>query len=86
MMRKLQKNENGFSAVEIVLVLVIIVLIGAVGWLVYKDNHKNTTTSAKSTSASTKSSTSTSTKTTTTPAATNPYAGWKTYCDTQSST
>jgi len=85
-MRKLQKNENGFSAVELVLVLVIIVLIGAVGWLVYKDNHKNTTTSAKSTSASTKSSTSTSTKTTTTPAATNPYAGWKTYCDTQSST
>ena len=39
-MGKLKKNESGFSVVEVVLVLVVIALIGTVGWLVYR----NTTT------------------------------------------
>ena len=74
-MGKLQKNELGFSVVEIVLVVVVIALIGTVGWLIYKNHHK-TTTAAVTTTSSTKPTTST--KTTTTTATTNPYSGWKT--------
>lgn len=33
-------SEKGFSAVEVILILIIVVLIGAVGYLVYKDHHK----------------------------------------------
>lgn len=36
----MKTNENGFSAIEILIVLVIVGLIGAVGWLVY-DRQKN---------------------------------------------
>jgi len=41
-MNRIKNNESGFSAVEIVMVVVIVSLIGAVGFLVYKDNHKKT--------------------------------------------
>jgi hypothetical protein len=75
-MLKIYKNEKGFSAVEIVLVLVIVVLLGAVGWLVYKDHHKSKTVASVTTVSTTKPAASTSTKTTTTP---SPYAGWKAY-------
>jgi len=44
-MNKVSRNEKGFSAIEIVLVIVVIALIGAAAWLVYKDHHKTTTTS-----------------------------------------
>lgn|GEM_PF-1803979 len=56
-MGKIHKNERGFSAVEGILVLIIIVLVGVVGWFVFK-NHKKTPV------------TNTSTSTTQTPAAT----------------
>jgi len=49
-MSKISKNENGFSAIEIVLIIAVLVLIGLVGWLVYKDHHK-TTPVAQSSSA-----------------------------------
>lgn len=42
-MSKLSKHQQGFSAVETVLVLVIIVLIGLVGWFVYNNHRKSTT-------------------------------------------
>ncbi len=45
-MGKLQKNESGFSAVEIVLVVVIVALIGVVGYMVYKNHYKSTTTTS----------------------------------------
>jgi len=38
-------EESGFSVVEVMIVLLLLVLIGAGGWLVYKGNHKTTTTS-----------------------------------------
>lgn len=38
----MKKNENGFSAVEIIIVIVILGLVGTVGWLVY-DRHKSKT-------------------------------------------
>jgi len=62
----MRNNQKGFSAVETILALTVIILIAVVGWLVYKVDHK---TSGK---------TSSSSVTTTT---TNPYAGWKTYSD-----
>jgi hypothetical protein len=63
-MKKFRNNEAGFSVIELVLALAIVVLIGISGWLIYRDHHKSTTTTTKSTSVSTTS---------------NPYAGWNTY-------
>ena len=40
-MNQLKINEKGFSSVEFILVIIIIALIGAVGWIVYKDHHKS---------------------------------------------
>lgn len=82
-MQRINKDESGFSVVEVILVVVIVALIGVVGWLVYKDHHKTTTASTANNTSSnqpatttkTTSTTSTSTKTT----STNPYAGWNTY-------
>jgi len=64
---KLHKDNKGFSAVETIMIPVIVILIGLVGWLVYKNNHK--------TNVATSNTKSTSTTTTTT---SDPYAGWKT--------
>ena len=92
-MGKLQNNETGFGAVEVVLLVVIVALIGVVGWLVYKDQHKNATVSTINTStnkpaAPTKTTTATSTQqtrsapTSTCPSLTNATqvpSGWQTY-------
>ncbi len=91
-MGKLENNQKGFSAIEIVLVVVILALIGVVGWLVYKNRHQSTNTvnSAKtstntpavSSNAPAKTSTPTSmpTHATTTPTFTSgPQSGWETY-------
>jgi hypothetical protein len=58
-MKKLQKNESGFSAVEVLLAILILVVIGGIGYMVYHNNHKTvgatnaaSTTSIKSTSTS----------------------------------
>ncbi len=77
-MGKIRKNEEGFSVVEVVLVLVIVGLIGVVGWFVYNNHNKKTTPSV---------STNTTTKSSTTPAKTttpDPYSGWKTYTSSNS--
>jgi len=39
----MKKYQQGFSAIEVVLVLVVVGLVGAVGWLVY-DRQQNTET------------------------------------------
>jgi hypothetical protein len=41
-MKSLNKNEQGFGTVEIIMLVVIIVLIGTVGYLVYKNHHQPT--------------------------------------------
>lgn len=38
-MNKLKQNESGFSAVELLLVLVIVVLLAVVGWFVFTHNY-----------------------------------------------
>ncbi len=50
-MYKYSKNENGFSAVETILIVVIVILIGVVGWLAYKDHSKTTTNYVATTSS-----------------------------------
>ena len=71
-MNKIQRNEQGFSAIEFIMVFVIIVLIGAVGYFIYK-NHHQAVKVVTVTKTVTKPSTTTSTSSTT-----NPYAGWRT--------
>ena len=80
-MGKLNKDSKGFGVVELLIIIVIIVALGLMGWYVYK-NHKTTpyTAIASKTTTTTKSpittNSSSPTKITT---ITNPYAGWKTY-------
>jgi len=63
MIKKL--NNQGFSTVEIVIIVVVIVALASVGWLIYNNEHK--ATSSISTSSSVTNSTK-STTTTTAPA------------------
>lgn len=65
----LSKHESGFSVIEAFLILIIVALVGGVSFVVYKDNHKINTAAAITTTA------------TTSTVQTNPYAGWKTFCD-----
>ena len=76
-MGKVRKNEAGFSALEVVLVLVIVSLISAVGFMAYENQHK-TKTASFATATTTKPATQIPAQTTT-PAPTDPYAGWKTF-------
>jgi hypothetical protein len=54
-MKKLRKNEFGFSVVEVALVIVILALLGLTSWAVDKSHHKVTVT--PTTSAKTQNST-----------------------------
>jgi prepilin-type N-terminal cleavage/methylation domain-containing protein len=70
-MSKLKKDSNGFSAVELIMALVIIALIGAVGWLVYKNHHNDTSTTTSSAIPAIPVKPNESVA--------SPYAGWNTY-------
>ncbi len=66
-MGKLRNNEKGFGTVEIILIVVIVALIGVVGWFVYKNHNKTTSTSTTTANTTTtKPTTQTSTPTPTT--------------------
>jgi hypothetical protein len=71
-MKKLRNDQQGFSAVEIILVVAVIVLLGLVGWMVHKNQNKTATAKTANT-VKTKS---------TAQAAADPYKGWKTYTAT----
>lgn len=70
-MGKLKNNQKGFSAIEAIMLVVIVALIGAVGWMVYKDRHKTTVTTT----------TTQPTKTSSTPTSQQPTANTTTYTD-----
>jgi Tfp pilus assembly major pilin PilA len=90
---KLKYNQKGFTAVEGLLIVLILVVIGAVGYMVYHNEHKTKIVNATSTSSnkpatSTKTTTATTTKQTssapssTCPSITNAAqvpSGWQTY-------
>jgi hypothetical protein len=62
-MSKIQKSEQGFSSVEAMLILVIIVLIGIIGWFVYKDHQTATNTTKTNVTATNNHGPSTKTTT-----------------------
>jgi Tfp pilus assembly major pilin PilA len=67
-MNKTTKHQSGFTVVEFLIIIVVLAVIGGVGYLVYKKHHKTdktTTASAKQTAPQ--------------PAKSDPYAGWKSY-------
>ncbi len=66
-MSTINKNNNGFTVVEFLLVLVTIAIIGVAGFFVAK--HVNDSSHKKPTS------------TAVTLVTTSPYSGWKNYCD-----
>src|SRR5437868_411351 len=43
-MGKLRRNETGFGIVEALLILIIVGLVGIVGWLAYRSHHETTIT------------------------------------------
>jgi len=53
-MGKLQDNQSGFGAVGVMLVIIVLALVGVVGWMVYKNHPKavsrSTTTLSKTSS------------------------------------
>jgi hypothetical protein len=66
-MSKISENKKGFGGVELFVVVVLVVLLGATGWLVYKREHKTLPLSGASTLQT----------------VTNPYATWKSYTDSK---
>jgi len=66
-MNKIRKNEQGFSALELILVILIIGILCVAGYFVYK-NHKNTKTSSSVAPYITK-----------TASTNNSTLGWKTF-------
>ena len=83
-MGKLQNNQHGFSAIEGLLILIAVAIIGGTGWYVYNANKK-ANTSYNSASQSSQSTVKfakrkTAATTTVTPnQSSDPTAGWATY-------
>ena len=78
-MGKISKPQAGFSAVEAMIIILVLAVVAGAGYLVYKNHHKTKTTTPPI-SSTTKTTMATKTATTA-----DPYAGWKSYCDTATS-
>ena len=67
-----QRNQQGFSIVELLLVLILLSVVGGIGYVVYTGHHKTVTANTAPAPAAH----------TTTTARVDPYAGWQQYCST----
>ncbi len=76
----MKQNQKGFSVVEILIVIVVVGLLGTVGWLVYdrQSSHKQALTD-KTTPSSNDTKKPTTPATTTETPKTDPYADWQSY-------
>jgi len=72
----MKQNQKGFSVVEILIVIVVVGLIGAVGWLVYDRQHSQNKQES-STTTTDNSKVTDATK----PTPADKYADWATYKD-----
>jgi len=70
----MKKNERGFSVIEFILILIVIALLGGVGWYSYK--HKNGASKVKDDSSQQNSSTKKSTETEAPKSTPDPTAKW----------
>jgi len=57
------KRQSGFGAIEIVLIITIIVLVGGVSWAMYSRHHKSTASSTAATTTQTQKTTPATTPT-----------------------
>ncbi len=67
-MQKVKNNESGFGAVELALVVIVLVLLSAGGWIIYRK---------LATPSGTSNTTNNTNQTTTTTTTTDPTANWK---------
>lgn len=80
-MVKITKNEHGFSAIEMILIIVIVAIIGFVGWYVYHSMKNTSSTYYSATTISSNNSPKFSKNNehnATTSSSTDQYVGWKT--------
>ena len=72
-------NAKGFGTLAVLALVIVVAALGGGGYYVWHKNHdkKKTTASTTSSSSSSQSNNTTNTQTT------DPYAGWKTYTDSQ---
>lgn len=70
----MKSNQKGFSVVEILIVIVVVGLLGAAGWLVY-DRQKSKTDTTQTTQQTSVAKESEAKK------EADPYANWKSQCD-----
>jgi prepilin-type N-terminal cleavage/methylation domain-containing protein len=69
-------NNKGFGLTEVLIAVVVLVVIGAVGGYLYDRDHQT-----KAMTISTYDKSPSASKSPKTTMASNPYAGWKSYCD-----
>jgi len=75
-----KRNQSGFSAIEVLLVILIVAALAVSGFVLYQ-RHKPSV--VKTSAATTQNQTTTQTKDTSTQSAQpDPYQGWNTYNDT----
>ena len=82
-MKKQQLNSKGFGLIAVVIVIAVLVVLGGTAVYVYHRDHKAKADTSNTTSTSGHNSTQNKSQasSTTSSATPDPYAGWKTYCD-----
>jgi uncharacterized protein (UPF0333 family) len=49
-MKKFRKNESGFSATELLIIVVVLILVGVAGWFINKEHNNINSTNSKTVS------------------------------------
>lgn len=78
----MKNNEQGFSALEIILIVVIVAMVGGVSWFVWNSKNKTNATYNNSTNATTSVKPAKGTATKTSPTPLDPTSSWTPYGDT----
>jgi hypothetical protein len=77
----MNKNQRGFTAVEALIILLVVVVLGGVGYFVWhRDKDKKNTASTTTSTTTNQNNATVSPSPSPTPEP-DPYTGWKTYTD-----